>query len=123
MDEARHAGAARSIKQRVRSLHVGANKIAGVGDAAIHMTLGSKVNHAVHPLAEQRLDSPRITDVAPVKPVVGVGLDFRQVLEIPRVGQLVKIDDRVVGMRAQNKPNEIGTNESGTAGDQKLHCP
>ena len=55
--------------------------------------------------------------------MVGVALQRRQGFQIAGVGQLVEVDDGLVGL-GQPVEDEVAADETGTAGDEDGHaCP
>ncbi len=63
----------------------------------------------------------RVADVAPDERVPRVALEVRQVGRVPRVGQLVEVDDAVVSVCREDVTDEVGADEPASAGDQQLH--
>src|SRR5215471_12584443 len=63
-----------------------------------------------------------IGDVPPGKPVVVPVGDIRKIRGISRVGELVEVDDEnAVASSLKDVPDEVGTDEPATAGDEQPH--
>ena len=71
-------------------------------------------------LGEQRADPREIADVAMHEDVARIAREAREVLKVARIGELVEVDDRLVGLR-QPVENEVATDETGAAGDENGH--
>jgi hypothetical protein len=68
-------------------------------------------------------DLGSLTNVTTDKAVARMVLYIRQILEIPCVRELVKVDEVNVGMSVQKMANEIAADESGpTCYEYSLHC-
>src|SRR5262249_59437288 len=99
---------------------VGPEKRIGLHQRAVDVGLGREVqdrvdasHHVAHDL--------RVAYIALHERVARIARDVGQVCRVPGVGQLVEIDDAVVGMRGEDVPDEIGADEPAAAGDQELH--
>src|SRR5581483_11493024 len=82
------------LQQGKRSVHVSLNKIFRPADGTIYMALGGEMNDRCRPVLDER--SPNkltICNVSANKLVSRMLRDRFQVMQIPRVGELVKIDD------------------------------
>jgi hypothetical protein len=105
----------------LHSHDIGANEIRRILDAPIHMRLSRKVDEQIGFDFDRFQDFIGLTDIAMNESVVWVVSNLGQVLRIPRVGQLVKIDHLAVRMTLHPMPNEVGADESGTTRDEYLH--
>src|SRR5205823_14598403 len=63
----------------------------------------------------------RVADVAVDERVARIPLDVLQVRRVARVGELVEVDDGVVGVRREHMSDEVGADEAAPAGDEQLH--
>jgi hypothetical protein len=96
---------------------VGLDELGGPMDGAINMGLGGKVNDGARLMLRKELRNEYgITDITTSKGMAGVPLDGGEVLEIAGVGELVEVDDGVV-LKGDPVEDEVGTDESGTAGN------
>ncbi len=110
------------LEQVERTDDVRIDELAWRVNAAIDMALGREVHHEVRIDArEQFVDRSAISDVHPFEPVVGCGLDGRQVRQIGRVGQLVDVDEFVFRVSGNEKVEEVRADEPRSAGDNYLH--
>ena len=77
--------------------NVGPDELFGAPNGAVHMALGGEVDDGVHLfLPEDLLHQGGVSDVPPKEPVPSGPVPFGQplqVLGVPRVGQLVQVDD------------------------------
>lgn len=101
----RAPGLPRHIKQRISAQHIRAHKGFRAEDRAVHVALRRKVHHRVDAvLGEEALDERPIADVALDEDVAGhrarcLGalsiprLNVRKILQIPRIGERIEIDD------------------------------
>ena len=81
------------------------------------MGLSSKVHDGSGPVLREKLgDKLGISDVTADKDVPRVPLNGGQILEIPRVGELIEVND-AVSLTRDPIEDEVGTDESGAASD------
>ena len=107
----------RAIEQRLRAGDVGADERTRLVDRAIDVALGGEVHDRVGPmLGEQTRNQRTVADIALHEdvPVVGQALER---FAIAGVGQQVQVDHPGIA-RAEQVMNEVGPDESGTAGDK-----
>ena len=83
------------------------------------MALGREVDHRRGPLLGEDPGRPAVRDVAEHEGEAGVVEDVRQVLQATGIGELVEHDDPGRGLR-ESEPDEVATDESGTAGDERV---
>ena len=99
--------------------HVALHKDLGVLDGAVHMALGSKVDDVVEiVLCKQALHQLLVADIALHEHMAGVALHVLQVFQIARVGQLIQIDQQDLRVFFEHIVHKVGTDKTGTAGDQ-----
>ena len=109
------------LQQRERTHDVGAREGKGILDRTVDVRLGGQMDHAVDPvLAENGEHLLVIADVAPLETVVLGLLDVFQVGQIPRISQLVEIDDAVVGVFGDEKPHDMAPDKTGAARYQNV---
>src|SRR5439155_676556 len=68
-------------------------------------------------------DQLGVADVAVDEGVARIALDVLQVRRVARVGELVEVDDGVVGARREDVSNEVRADEAAPARDEQLHPP
>ena len=120
VQEARNLELAHRLEQGEDAEHVGLEERVGLHQRAVDVGLRGEVDDGVDPAAGVAHDLA-VADVALEKRVARVVLEIGQVGGIPRVGQLVEIDDAVVRVRRQDVADEVGADEAASAGDQQLH--
>ena len=120
-DEARALGAG-GFEEVESPQNVGGDEIARAGDGTIHMRLGREV-HDVGDLMllKNAEDSLPITKIDFFKDVFGVLVGTPKIREVARVSEAIQIDQAVDAFGLKQQVNEIGADETGTAGDQKIH--
>lgn len=101
--------------------NIGAGKSERVLDRTVHMGFGCKMDDAIHLLLlHQLIYGLEITDVHTDEPVVGSVFDVTQIGKIAGVGELIDIDDAVVGVFVDKEPDYVAAYEAGSAGDQNI---
>ena len=109
------------LKEREGTHDIGASKGEGVLDTAVDMTLGCKVDDAIDLLVlHQLIEGIEVTDVHLDKLVVGTVLDILQIGEVAGIGQLVKVDDLILGILVDEQSYYMAADEAGTAGDDDV---
>ena len=97
--------------------HIGPREGEGVLDRAVHVALGSKVDHAVDVVflkdSAHRLE---VADVGTHEHVVRGLLYILQVGKVARVGQLVQVHDTVLGVLVHEEAYDVAADEARTAG-------
>ena len=82
------------------------------------MALGCEMDDTGHMLLlHEGIDGIKIADVRTHKAVVGFILNIFEVREIARVGQLIHIDDAVLGVLVHEETYHMTSDKSGSAGD------
>ncbi len=111
------------LEQAQSTHHVGTGKCEGVLDAAVYVALGCQVDDAVHLfLLHQLVEGVEVADVHLHKLVVGFLLDVLQVSQIAGIGQLVEVDDVVIGVLVHKKAHHMAPNKAcATSNDNRLH--
>ena len=114
-----------SLQQRERTHHVGACKGEGIFDGTVHVTLGGQMDDAVDLLVlHQLIEGVEVTDVHPDELVIRFVLNVLQIGQIAGIGELVEIDDIILGILVHKEANNMASDESGAAGDNNiLHNP
>ena len=85
------------------------------------MTLSGEVDNAVKAVfVEEFVNEIGIHDVAAYEQVIVGVHDVFEVCQITRIGQLVEVNDSVIGILPDQQPNQVGTDETGTSGDQNV---
>ena len=109
----------RSFEQRQRTHDVRTRESERIPDRAVHVALGCEVDHPVDAvLPEQFTHRFEVADVAPDESVVRPLLDVSQVGEVARIGQLVEVDDPVIGVFGHEKTDHMRADEARTARDE-----
>ena len=86
-------------------------------DGAVDVGLSRKVDDGAGAvLGEKFGDEFGIADIAANEGMLGIPLKVCEVLEIPCVGELVEVDDGIL-LECDPIEDEVGTDESGAAGD------
>ena len=87
-------------------------------DGAVDMGFGGKIDDGARPVLGQQPGDQVESPMSPwTKHVARIAVQRCQVLQIAGVGELVEVDDRLVGLR-QPVEDEIAADEAGAAGDQ-----
>src|SRR6185437_16840412 len=89
LDEARDTLLASSFKQDKGSLDIRANERAGIKNRAINMGFGSEMDHPITG-AHSLSNNCRVADVAVNKSVALVGAHLAEIIQVARVGELIK---------------------------------
>ncbi len=109
----------RGLEKREGADDVGLHERARPVDRAVDVALGGEVKHARRAVrGEEPRDLVGVADVHLFERVARIACDRRQRGEVARVGQLVDVDDGVVGV-LDEVPDERGADESGAAGDEE----
>ena len=83
------------------------------------MAFGREVDDPVDAvLLKQLTHRFEVADVAPDKSIVGPLLDIPQVGQIARIGQLVEVDDPVIGVFVHEKADYVRADKARAARDQ-----
>ena len=77
-------------------------------DNAVHVLLLHEFEHAL-----------KVADVHLHETVVGLVLDVLEVLQVARIGELVQVDDPVLGVLVHEQAHDVTADEAGAAGDDK----
>src|SRR5580692_6026191 len=87
------------------------------------MALGGEIDDRIDGiLRDHRFDELGIADVAALEPITRIAFDVGGILEVSRVGQLVDVEDRLLGVAGQLVADEIRADKSAATGDnQPLH--
>ena len=82
------------------------------------MGFGREIDDRIEPVAGQEVhDQGPVADVALDEVVAVLGLfQVQEVQPVPRIGQLVQIDDGPVRVLAEHASDEIGADEAAPAG-------
>ena len=111
------------LQQAQRAHHVGAGEGERVLDRAIHMALGCQVDDAIHLLLlHQLVERLEVADVHLHEFVVGLVLHVLEVGEVAGVGELVEVDDVVVGVLVDKEADHVRADEACAAGDYYRSC-
>lgn len=88
---------ARGFEQNERTDHIGLNKICRAVDGAVYVTLGGKVqNGAGLVLREQFVHGRAVANVGTRKHMTGVALERLKRSEVPRIRQLIDVQNGFV---------------------------
>ena len=106
----------RRLQQGQRAYHVGMGEREGVLYRAVDVALRRQVDDAVHViLRHQRLHRPVIADVGLHEGVVLLVLHVLQVRQVAGVGQLIQVDDVVLGVLVHEKAYHVASDEARAA--------
>ena len=93
-----------SLKQSQCTHNVCTSKCEGVFDAAVHMTLSSKMDNAINMLIlHQLIECVEITNIHLDKLIVGLVLNVFEVGKVACISQLVKVDDFILRILVYKK--------------------
>ena len=107
-----------SLQQRECSHNVGTCKGERVFYGAVHMTLGSKVDDTVHLLLlHQLIEGVEVADVHLHKLVVGLILDVLQIGKVAGIGQLVEVDDVILGILVHKQAHHVASYKACATGN------
>ena len=113
------------LKQGEGAHDVGAGEGERVFYRSVDMAFGGEVDNAVDPvLADYAAHGVEIGDVGAHESVIRAVFDIAEVSEIPCIGQLVEVDDMIVGIFVDEEADDVVADESGPSGDKyvTLHC-
>ena len=106
------------LQQAQRAHDVGLGEGERVFDATVHMALGGEVYDAVDTLCLHEIHHAfKVADVHLDELVVGLGLDVLEVGEVACIGELVEVDDLVVGVFVDEEADYVAADETGSACD------
>ena len=118
-----------SFKHRKGSHDIGSCKGEGILDRTIHVAFGRQMDNAIHLiLLHQRKNGIKITDIRLDEGIVRSLLNILQIGQIPGIGQLVEVDNMIVGLFRNEKPYDMRTDKSGSTGNDDIafeisfHC-
>ena len=124
VEQTHEADPASGVTKRLCTEHIGAKEAGGIVNRKAVVRLGGEVHHRRHLfLREQVLDEVLIRDVAPHEPHLACLFERREGRPIAGIGERVEDHNGVVGMTIRPKADEVGTDEPGSAGDEKAHRP
>ena len=112
------------LQKAQRTHHVGLGKGEGILDGAVHVGFRCKVDDAVHVLLLHKFqDTIEVADVHLHKAVVGLVLNVLEVGKVSRICEFVQVDDPVLRVFVHKQPDDVASDESGTAGydDSSFH--
>src|SRR5256885_15864523 len=122
VDEARDLEVLDRLQQRVDAEDVGPQELVGLHERPIHVGHRGEIDHRVD-AAGDVADQLAVADVAVDEGVARIALDVLQVRRVARVGELVEVDDGVVGARREDVSNEVRADEAAPTRDEQLHPP
>ena len=107
------------LEQRERAQDVRTREGERIPDRAVDMAFGRKVDDPVDViLPEQRPQHIQVADVTLLEHVVRGILDVPQVGKIPGIGQLVEVDDPVIGVFVHEKADYVRADKARAARNQ-----
>ena len=108
------------LEQGEGAHHIGLSEGEGVLDAAVHVALGCQMDDAVHMFFLHQLqDALKVADVHLDKLVVGLVFNVLQVGQVTGIGELIQIDNPVLGVLIDEQPYDMAADETGSAGDEE----
>ena len=111
----------RGFEQCERADQIGADEVARIGNAFIDMAFGGQMHHGVRAVAgENAVKAAAAGNIGAFKRIVQAALDIGQIVQIACVGELVHVDDAVVGV-ADKVAYQRGTDKACAAGDEDVH--
>ena len=120
--EARHLGIGRGLQQLLRPHDIGLEKGRGIDNGQAIVRFRGKVDHVVGAVDFEKMSGQiGILNIAADKGVAVTVVFFHilQASQVAGVGEQVVVDNAVAGIGRQPIANEIGTDETGTAGDEQ----
>ena len=107
------------VEQGRRADHIRPHKDLRVCDAAVHMGLRRKVNHNVRPLPLKEVkDKSSVRDIAAHKAIVLPVCDWRNALQIARIGEEIQVDDLILRIAIHFVLHKVAANKACAA----CHC-
>ena len=104
------------LQQRECSHDIGLDKVSGAIDRTIDVALGCEIHHRARPVAfKQRAQAVLVADVEFGKRVTRMPRGLRNRGEVRRIGELVDIDDKHLGM-VEQMPDDRRADEARPAG-------
>ncbi len=105
----------------MRAEHVGLQKGIGTGDGSVHVRFGGKVHQpGYRMLSQQAFNQSWGSNVTLDELEPRIGKSRSQTGEVPRVGQRIQHDDRVVRMLLQPVMGKVGADETRATRDQEV---
>ena len=84
----------RTVQHDCCAQYIGLHKHFRIFDTSVHMALCRKMHHSVNVIFRKDLaDRILVTDICLDKRIVVTVLDILQILQIPRIGECIHIDD------------------------------
>lgn len=109
------------LKERQRPHHIRLRECERILDGTIDVALGGEVDYSVNMLVlHQLVKCLEIANIHLDEPVVRLVLDVLEIGKVSRIGQLVKIDDVVLGIFVHKQPHDVRSDEPGPAGDHDI---
>ena len=106
------------LKEGKRTHDIGPGECERILDRTVHMGLGSKVDDAVDMfLLHEGVEGLEVADVHLHEPVVRPVFDVAKVGEVAGIGQLVYVDYLIIRVFVDEQPDNMGADESRSAGD------
>ncbi len=106
------------LQQRERADHVGVNELAGPVDRAIDMALGGEIHHPMRLVAiEQGAQCRPIADIDLGECVARIAGGLRNGAQVRRVGELVDVDHKGVGV-VEQMADDRRADEAGSSGHE-----
>ena len=109
------------LEQRKGPHDVGTGERERVLDGTVHVALGGEVDDPVDGVfLHEGEHAVEIDDVGLDEEVVGARLDVGQVGQVAGVGEFVDVDDAIVGIFPDEKPDDVRADEPGAPGDDDI---
>lgn len=107
------------LQQRQRTHYVRTGKSERIFDGAVHMAFSCQMDDTVYLIQlHQFLHLFIVADVCFYKHIIRPVLNVLQVRQVPRIRQLVQVDDAVFGILVHEQSHHVAANKSCTAGNQ-----
>ena len=105
------------------AIDVGHDKAAGVGQRAVDMGFGSKVDNRIDVLAANHFPNLfGIADIALDENIARIIGYVLEVIQVARISELVVYHDAILGIALEHVTDKVGANKSGaTRNHQFLH--
>ena len=107
------------LKQNICAFNIGFYKWRRIHNRPVDMAFCGKMDEGVYlVLGNGRIDKLAVTDVSVGKDIVRVFLDFLQVFQVSRIGQLIHVDDGVLRVLLEPVEDEVASDESRPTGNE-----
>ena len=109
------------FEQRIGADDIGFDKIGRAGNGAIHVAFSGQMHHRIRLVGgEDPIQLRAITDIHLLKGVAVTCGYVSQRFEVARIGELIKVDHRILGI-TDDMANNSRTDKTGSTGYKDFH--